>query len=313
VSPLNGERDGFPSRREAAGAVLPGSAGVDAVTAVCEIFPDFARRERPFFFALFAMVVALYSDEEAATRVFDSTGPSRIRRSLFLLSKSPGSWYSLFRMAALTRFISLEGGEAVGKSTQIQRLATRLTGLGHKVLVTREPGGTPLGESIRHLLKHAPEGQGMTAHTELLLFLASRAELVRKVIIPALDHGVWVLSDRFLDSTTVYQGAGRRLPNEVVERVNAFAVGPNVPGLTLVLDLEPEAARERQILRSHPPGSGSFDRMEAEPIDFFERVRQGYHDVAAAHPQRVTIVSAAGTIDETADLVWKEVSRAFAL
>jgi len=213
----------------------------------------------------------------------------------------------------LLKFISLEGGEAVGKSTQIERLAQRLTKLGHQVLVTREPGGTPLGESIRHLLKHAPEGKGMTPYTELLLFLASRAELVRKVIMPALDRGVWVLSDRFLDSTTVYQGAGRQLPAEIVERVNAFAVGPNVPGLTLVLDLEPEAARERQIRRSHPPGSGSFDRMEAEPVDFFERVRQGYFDVAHAHPTRVKIVSAAGSIDETADLVWKEVARTFSL
>jgi len=213
----------------------------------------------------------------------------------------------------LLKFISLEGGEAVGKSTQIERLAKRLKDLGQKVVITREPGGTPLCESIRHLLKHAPEGRGMTPYTELLLFIASRAELVRKVIMPALDQGVWVLSDRFLDSTTVYQGAGRQLPPEIVERVNAFAVGPNVPGLTLVLDLEPEAARERQIRRSLPPGAGSFDRMEAEPLDFFERVRQGYFDVAKAHPHRVKIVSAAGTIDQTADVVWKEVSRAFNL
>ena len=213
----------------------------------------------------------------------------------------------------LLQFISLEGGEAVGKSTQIERLSKRLADLGHKVIVTREPGGTPLGESIRHLLKHAPEGRGMEPYTELLLFLASRAELVRKVIMPALDQGAWVLSDRFLDSTTVYQGAGRRLPTEIVERVNAFAVGPNLPGLTLVLDLEPEAARERQIRRSHPPGTGSFDRMEAEPVDFFERVRQGYLDVAKAHPHRVKIVSAAGTIDQTAEAVWKEVAKAFGL
>jgi dTMP kinase len=213
----------------------------------------------------------------------------------------------------LLKFISLEGGEAVGKSTQIERLSKHLGELGQKVIVTREPGGTPLGESIRHLLKHAPEGRGMSPYTELLLFLASRAELVRKVITPALDQGEWVLSDRFLDSTTVYQGAGRQLPPEIVERVNAFAVGPNVPGLTLVLDLEPEAARQRQILRSHPPGSSSFDRMEAEPIDFFERVRHGYQEVAKAHPTRVKIVSAAGTIEETADVVWKEVAKVFNL
>jgi dTMP kinase len=216
-------------------------------------------------------------------------------------------------MSPLTRFISLEGGECVGKSTQIERLSDRLRGLGHKVIVTREPGGTPLGESIRHLLKHAPEGRGMTPYTEFLLFLASRSELVRKVIMPALDQGTWVLSDRFLDSTTVYQGAGRQLPTEIVERVNAFAVGPHVPSLTLVLDLEPEAARQRQITRSHPPGSGSFDRMEAEPLDFFERVRQGYFDVAKAHPQRVKLVSAAGNVEETAELIWKEVAGLFKL
>jgi dTMP kinase len=211
------------------------------------------------------------------------------------------------------RFISLEGGEAVGKSTQIERLAARLNQLGHRTLVTREPGGTPLGESIRHLLKHAPEGRGMTPYTELLLFLASRAELVRKVITPALDLGTWVLCDRFLDSTTVYQGAGRQLPTEIVERVNAFAVGPNVPGLTVVLDLNPEEAHRRQVRRTRPEGVGAFDRMEAEPTDFFERVRQGYLDVAKAHPHRVKIVSAGGTIDETAQAVWKEVSHAFSL
>ena len=101
------------------------------------------------------------------------------------------------------------------------------------------------------------------------------------------------------------------MPSEIVERVNAFAVGPNVPGLTLVLDLEPEAARERQIHRALPPGSGSFDRMEAEPLDFFERVRQGYSEVAKAHPSRVKIVSAAGTVEQTAEVIWTEVAKAF--
>ena len=216
-------------------------------------------------------------------------------------------------MPSLPHFISLEGGEAVGKSTQIERLAQRLTQLGNRVVVTREPGGTPLGESIRHLLKHAPEGRGMDPYTELLLFLSSRAELVRKVIMPALDQGAWVLCDRFLDSTTVYQGAGRRLPTEVVERVNAFAVGPHLPGLTLVLDLAPEVARRRQTDRARPAGEGTFDRMEAEPVDFFERVRQGYLDVAKAHPNRVKIVSADGNIDETAQAVWKEVAQTFSL
>src|SRR5260221_3713444 len=216
-------------------------------------------------------------------------------------------------MPPLHRFISLEGGEAVGKSTQIERLAQRLTKLGDKVIVTREPGGTPLGESIRHLLKHSPEGRGMTPQAELLLFLASRAELVRKVIMPALDQGAWVLCDRFLDSTTVYQGAGRQLPGEIVERVNAFAVGTHLPGLTLVLDLEPKEAQRRQMRRVRPAGEGAFDRIEAEPTDFFERVRAGYHELAQSSPHRVKIVPAAGPIDQTADAVWKEVAAAFSL
>jgi dTMP kinase len=210
------------------------------------------------------------------------------------------------------RFISLEGGEAAGKSTQIELLKERLTQRGEKVIVTREPGGTPLGEAIRHLLKHAPEGRGMNAHAELLLFLASRAELVRKVIIPALDAGSWVLSDRFLDSTTVYQGAGRKLPLEIVERTNAFAIGTCLPGLTLVLDLDPAEARRRQATRAGTAPSAP-DRMEEQPTDFFERVREGYHSVARAHPRRVKLVSAAGTREETAQLIWAEVAKTFPL
>jgi dTMP kinase len=214
-------------------------------------------------------------------------------------------------MATPSRFITFEGGEAAGKSTQIERLAQRLTESGQRVLLTREPGGTPLGESIRHLLKHAPEGEGMHPKTELLLFLASRAELVRKVIIPALAEGTWVLCDRFLDSTTVYQGAGRRLPGEIVERLNAFAIGTCLPGLTLVLDLDAEEARRRLKARVAP--AVSFDRMEAEPADFYERVRQGYREIAGHHPERVKIIPAGGSIEKTTKAVWQEVARTFSL
>lgn len=215
-------------------------------------------------------------------------------------------------MSPKSRFISFEGGEGAGKSTQIELLAKRLTAAGHSVLVTREPGGTPLGESIRHLLKHAPEGRGMAPETELLLFLASRAELVRKVIVPALNEGRWVLSDRFLDSTTVYQGLGRRLPAEIVERINAFAVGPHLPSLTLVLDLEPEETRRRLQSRAKT-GKTKFDRLEAEPADFHERVRQGYLALAHAHPDRVRLVPAAGPIDGIAEVVWREVAITYHL
>jgi dTMP kinase len=215
-------------------------------------------------------------------------------------------------MALKSRFISFEGGEGAGKSTQIDLLAKRLTAAGHRVIVTREPGGTPLGESIRHLLKHAPENRDMAAETELLLFLASRAELVRKVIVPALNEGQWVLSDRFLDSTTVYQGLGRRLPAEIVERVNAFAVGPHLPGLTLVLDLDPQETRRRLQARAKT-GKLKFDRLEAEPADFHERVRQGYLALAHAHPDRVRLVPAAGPVDNVSEMVWREVATTFHL
>jgi dTMP kinase len=209
-----------------------------------------------------------------------------------------------------TRFITLEGGEAVGKTTQITLLEKRLTALGQRVIVTREPGGTPLGESIRHLLKHAPEGRGMGKEAELLLFLASRAELVRKVIVPALDSGAWVLSDRFLDSTTVYQGVGRCLPAEIVDRLNAFAVGPHLPGLTLILDLEPAEARRRRELRT---AAAAPDRMEAESDEFYTRVRDGYHALARDHAERAKLVSAAGTIEQIGEALWREIAATYHL
>ena len=210
------------------------------------------------------------------------------------------------------RFITFEGGEAVGKSTQIERLAAKLRERGGEVLVTREPGGTPLGEQIRHLLKHAPEGRDMNPKAELLLFLASRAELVRKVIGPALDRGAWVLCDRFHDSTTVYQGAGRGLPHEIVDRLNAFAIGARLPGLTLVLDLEVEHARQRMVERAGNIAAVA-DRMEEQPADFFERVRHGYAQLARTHPERVKIISAHGNVDETAGSIWGQVAKTFAL
>jgi dTMP kinase len=135
---------------------------------------------------------------------------------------------------------------------------------------------------------------------------------VRKVIVPALNEGQWVLSDRFLDSTTVYQGLGRRLPAEIVERVNAFAVGPHLPGLTLVLDLDPQETRRRLQARAKT-GKLKFDRLEAEPADFHERVRQGYLALAHAHPDRVRLVPAAGPVDNVSEMVWREIATTFHL
>jgi dTMP kinase len=209
-------------------------------------------------------------------------------------------------------FISLEGSEACGKSTQIERLKTRLERFGQRVLVTREPGGTALGEALRYLLKHAPEGRGMVPEAELLLFAASRAQLCREVIAPALKEGLWVVSDRFADSTTVYQGIARKLSAQDVASINDFAIGEVRPTLTLVLDLDQEVSRRRLSRRARPVNQPE-DRMEAQPAEFFERVREGYKALAEAEPERVRLIDASGSADEVEQLIWSLVCNVFSL
>ena len=149
------------------------------------------------------------------------------------------------------KFISFEGSEGCGKSTQIKKLSNRLEQLGIDVLHTREPGGTKLGESIRDLLQHAPEGENMTPESELLLFASSRAQLVREVISPALDKGAYVIADRFLDSTTIYQGRGRGLNEEFLNQIHDFTVGDYYPDCTFLLDLSIKEGRKRIAERSN--------------------------------------------------------------
>jgi dTMP kinase len=211
------------------------------------------------------------------------------------------------------KFISFEGTEACGKSTQLDLLRQRLEARGENVVVTREPGGTKLGEMLRSLLMHAEEGRGMADETELLLFAASRAQLRREVIEPGLAAGGWVLSDRYGDSTTVYQGVARKLPGDAVAAVNAFAMGTARPGLTLVFDLDLEIARQRlrDRLRRRPRPVGEVDRIEALPPEFFARVRDGYRALAAAEPERVRLVEAAGTVDQIAGKVWEMAQAAY--
>lgn len=199
-------------------------------------------------------------------------------------------------MRSTGRFITLEGSEGCGKTTQLQRLASELQASGTPVLTLREPGGTPVGEAIRHLLKHAPDGHGMCPETELLLFAASRAELVRKAILPALAKGTWVLCDRFLDSTTVYQGLARGLPADAVAAINQFAAGSCRPDLTLLFDLPVRDALSR--LNRRPDSGGNHDRMEAEPEAFYQSVREGYLQLARAEPDRFRIIDASGTTEE---------------
>lgn len=195
-------------------------------------------------------------------------------------------------MASKGLFISFEGSEGCGKSTQIGRLSTRFRDAGREVVTLREPGGCPLGEKIRDLLKFDPAGEGMTAEAELLLFAASRAQLVREVIRPALDRGAVVLCDRFLDSTTVYQGVARAIAPSSVSTVNAFATGGTLPKVTLLLDLDAVEGRRRAASRKGP-----VDRMEQEREEFYEAVRRGYLDLAAAESSRIAVIDASGDIN----------------
>lgn len=203
--------------------------------------------------------------------------------------------------------LSFEGSEGCGKSTQIALLRTRLEAAGRAVVVLREPGGTELGESIRHLLQHAKEGAAMTPETELLLFAASRAQLVREKIRPLLEAGTFVILDRFLDSTTVYQGIARGLPLESVRAINHFAIGGTLPDLTLVLDMDSATAWQR----IHQSGR-ELDRMESQPQSFFEKVRQGYLEVAQAEPQRIQVMDAGASPEAVHEAVWERVSARWA-
>ena len=204
-------------------------------------------------------------------------------------------------------FISFEGSEGCGKSTQIQHLAARLGGLGKSVLLTREPGGTEIGEQLRELLQFSQAGHALCAETELLLFTASRAQLVREKILPALAAGTIVVADRFLDSTTVYQGVARRLAPPQVAAINRFAVGDCLPDITFILDLDPAVARTRLAARA-----GSPDRMESQPAAFFDAVRAGYLALAAEKNPRFHLLDAARTVDELEGEIWQTIHPRFA-
>lgn len=188
-------------------------------------------------------------------------------------------------------FVTIEGIDGSGKSTHVERLRTALENRGHTVLQLREPGGTAIGESIRQILL-SRKNDGMTVEAELLLFEAARAQLVRDVIEPALAAGTIVLSDRFMDSTVAYQGYGRGMDLELIERLNAFAVGSCRPDLTILLDVETGEAARRVGKRAET------DRMDGAGLAFMERTRSGYLAIAAREPERVRILSALPPKDE---------------
>jgi dTMP kinase len=195
------------------------------------------------------------------------------------------------------KFITFEGGEGAGKSTQVARLAERLRAAGLETVVTREPGGTPLSEAVRALILDAkPEPV-----TELLLFAAARAEHVGKVLRPALAHGSWVVCDRFIDSTRVYQGLLAGTPPELIAALEAHAVAPTFPNLTVILDVAPDAGLERIAAR------GALSRFDAESLAYHHRLRDGFREIARAEPARCVLIDAGRPEEAVAADVWRAV------
>jgi dTMP kinase len=205
-------------------------------------------------------------------------------------------------------FITFEGTEGCGKSTQIALLAERLRAEGKTVRLLREPGGTAIGEEIRHTLKHSPSNHGMTSEAELLLMNASRAQLVREVIRPALASGEIVLCDRFYDSTIAYQGYGRQLDLKMIRSIVDVAVGETRPNLTLLLNISQSVSEARQRARQ-AAGPAVRDRFEEADRNFFERVARGYEDIAAAEADRIKVIDASGSIETVSAAIWAQVQK----
>lgn len=208
------------------------------------------------------------------------------------------------------RLITFEGPEGGGKSTQAGMLIGKLEERGLEVVYTREPGGTKLGEAIRGILQYDAAGEAPCAESEVLLFEASRAQLVRQVMLPALERGAWVVCDRFFDSTTAYQGFGRGFPVEMMETLNQFAVGDAVPDLTILLDINVSLGMQRCAKRQ-AGHKQQYDRIESEALEFHEKVRQGYLELARRHPQRFRKVDGMRDVEAIAADVWKVVSDVF--
>ncbi len=198
------------------------------------------------------------------------------------------------------RFITLEGGEGTGKSTQAKRLAERLSAAGREAVLTREPGGSEGAEALRQLLLEGGADR-WSAISETLLMYAARRDHLEKLIRPALARGAWVVCDRFFDSTRAYQGAGGGAPEALIAALEAEVVGHDRPDLTLVLDLPVETGLARAGART------AFDRIEARGQDFHQRLRQAFLDIAAGEPARCTVIDATPAPDEVAARLWDAV------
>ena len=203
------------------------------------------------------------------------------------------------------KFVTFEGVDGTGKTTQSRFLGQSLEAEGIDVLLLREPGGTEISERIREILLDASQSN-MTAETEVLLFEAARAQIVREVIQPALKQGTWVICDRFMDSTTAYQGYGRGLDLQLIEKLNNFAVGGTKPDLTILLQLPPQGLAERLDKRHELEAA---DRIDGESENFRSAVDRGFRTLAARDPKRFRCIQTQGTKEETAGLVFELVRR----
>lgn len=205
------------------------------------------------------------------------------------------------------KFITFEGGEGSGKSTQSERLAERLRRAGQEVVVTREPGGSPFAEKLRQLLL-APDRDSHSALSEVLAFFAARADHLDRVIRPALAAGQWVLCDRFTDSTRVYQGHAGHVPLSAIDTLEALVVHPTVPDLTVLIDLDPALGLERAARRreqsSSPSVTAQTDPYEARDLAFHRQLREGFLAIAHSEPKRCVVVDGSHAMEKVADDVW---------
>lgn len=199
------------------------------------------------------------------------------------------------------RFITLEGGEGAGKSTQARLLAAKIEEMGHRVLITREPGGSPGAETIRRLIVNGDTDR-WTPKTEALLMFAAREDHLAQTIRPALARGDWVVCDRFVDSTMAYQGVAQGLGSKFVNELRELVVGDDMPALTLVLDLEPETGLARAGRRAN--GEDRYERME---IEFHQTLRQAFLDIAKNEPERCVVIDAERGEAEVAETIWEAV------
>ncbi len=215
-------------------------------------------------------------------------------------------------VARAGKFITFEGGEGAGKSTQVRLLANRLQRLGKQIVMTREPGGSVKAEAIRKLLLDGRIAR-FGAFAEALMFSIARDDHLETVIRPALDKGNWVICDRFMDSTMAYQGAGGNLPESLIRGLERTVVGDTRPDLTILIDLPPSVGIERARARLQQNSGGKTDRFEAMDMAFHEKLRQAFLDIAKNNPERISVFDGELPPDELAKQIWELVSKRYSL